>query len=481
MEVLPQRAASENDPSSETPNKASPPVDAILHVSVSADGLQAFLNMEPPTDGGAEPTLKALTDALSENHITYQVDYEKLDRLAENPVYDLDILVASGLAPVDGADGTAAFLIRTEKSALKPKTKENDIVDYHDLDIVERVAQGQTLCVITLPTEGTPGISVQGEELPQKKGNPVPSYLGRNTELNEDGTAILSKISGQVEFDGHQINVDETFCIKENVDNSTGNISVNGNLVVQGMVLPGFILEAGGNIEIKGTVEEATIKAGGKVKLHSGITGSEVRCGGDFGCRYIESCRIFTIGDLNAESIVNSDVKCGKSIKISGSIAKIIGGSCVAGQNIEARSIGSKANVKTTLQLGTDQAVIERQQELLTRITDLEAQNNKLDPLINILGQLEANNRLTPDKKQALDNARYTYETNTRELEAANYEVEEIAQSIKAKGFGRILCSDTIYAGTQIMIGDACLSITDALKNVSLYYKDGEVCIGTTH
>jgi uncharacterized protein (DUF342 family) len=179
MEVLPQRAASENDPSSETPNKASPPVDAILHVSVSADGLQAFLNMEPPTDGGAEPTLKALTDALSENHITYQVDYEKLDRLAENPVYDLDILVASGLAPVDGADGTAAFLIRTEKSALKPKTKENDIVDYHDLDIVERVAQGQTLCVITLPTEGTPGISVQGEELPQKKGNPVPSYLGR--------------------------------------------------------------------------------------------------------------------------------------------------------------------------------------------------------------------------------------------------------------------------------------------------------------
>ncbi|MGE4276110.1 MAG: DUF342 domain-containing protein [Lawsonibacter sp.] len=477
MEVLPQ-SDDGNKRSSELEQKDSLPIDAMIHSSISNDGLKAFLNIEPPVDGGAGPTLEAITAELTMKNITYQVDDEKLNDLVANPVYHLDVLVSSGLKPVDGVDGTATFLIRTKKSAFKPKTDENGNVDYHDLDMVESVARGQTLCTITLPTEGTPGISVQGRELPQRKGKPVPSYLGRNTELNEDGTAILSKIDGQVEFNGQQINVEETFYVKGNVDISTGNLQVNGNLVIRGMVLPGFALKAAGNIEVEGTVADATIKAGGDVKLHSGITGGKVHCGGDFACKYIENSQIFAVRDINAESIVNSDVKCGKSIVISGAIAKIIGGSCIAGENIEAHCIGSRANIKTKLELGTDPAVIERQQKLLAHISEMESQNNKLNPLIAILQQLEANNRLTPEKKQALENVQYTYETNMQLLEVEKNELEEIAQSIKAKGFGQILCSETIYAGTQITIGDASLTITDALNHVSLYYKDGEICVG---
>ena len=335
------------------------------------------------------------------------------------------------------------------------------------------------MCRISHPTEGTPGISVQAKELPQKKGKPVPSYLGRNTELNEDGTEILSKIDGQVEFNGQQIHVEETFCVKGNVDNSTGNLKVNGNLIIRGMVLPGFVLEAAGKIEVEGTVVNATIKAGSNVKLHSGITGGVVRCGGDLACKYIENSQIFAVRNIHAESIVNSDVKCGKSVIVSGQIAKIMGGSCIAGENIEAGCIGSRANIKTKLELGTDPAVIERQQKLLAHISEMETQNHKLSPLLGLLQQLEISNRLTPEKIVALENARYTYETNLQMLELEKRELEEIAQSMKAKGFGRILCSKTIYVGVQIIIGDAHLSITDALNHVSLHYKDGEICVGT--
>ncbi len=478
MEVLPRCHDGENDISSEMEHKDPVPVDAIIHVSVSDDELKAFLKLEPPVDGGAGPTLEAIAVELTRRNVTYQVDYEKLDMLVANPVYHVDVLVSSGLPPVDGVDGAATFLIRTEKSAFQPKTNEKGHVDYHDLDLVENVVRGQTLCKITLPTEGTPGMSVRGRELPQKKGKPVPSYLGRNTELNEDGTAILSKIDGQAEFHGKQVHVEETFYVKGNVDNSTGNLQVNGNLVVRGMVLPGFVLEAAGKIEVEGTVVNATIKAGSDVKLYSGITGGEVRCGGDFTCKYVENSRVFVVRNMSAESIVNSDVKCGKSIIISGPIAKIMGGSCIAGENIQAGCIGSRANLKTKLELGTDPTVIERQQKLLAHVSDMEAQNNKLNPLIALLQQLEANNRLTPEKEKAFENARYTYETNVRLLELEKDELEEIARSIQAKGFGRILCSGTIYAGTQITIGSACQTVTDALNHVSLYYKDGEICVG---
>ncbi|MEA4932857.1 MAG: FapA family protein [Lawsonibacter sp.] len=480
MEGSPQNGDGKNDISSELEHKESLPVDAIIQGSISNDGLKAFLKMEPPANGGAGPTLEAITDELAKKNITYQVDYKKLNILVANPIYHLGIPISSGLAPVDGVDGTATFLIRTQKSGVQLKTDEKGNVDYRDLDMVENVKRGQTLCQIVLPTEGTPGISVQGKELPQKKGKPVPSYLGRNTELNEDGTAILSKIDGQAEFNGQQINVEETFYVKGNVDNSTGNLQVNGNLSIRGMVLPGFVLEAVGKIEVEGTVVNATIKAGSDVKLHSGITGGMVHCGGDLACKYIENSQIFTVRNINAESIVNSDVKCGKSIIVSGQIAKIMGGSCIAGENIEAGCIGSWANIKTKLELGTDPTVIERQQKLLAHISDMETQNHKLNPLIAILQQLETNNRLTPEKNKALENARYTYETNVRSLELEKNELEEMAQSIKAKGFGQILCSKTIYVGAQIIIGDAYLNITDALNHVSLYYKDGEICVGTT-
>ena len=478
MNVFAKRSGNKSNTLSETAYEVPHAVDAIIHISIADNGLRAYLNMEPPRNGGAAPAMDELKAALSEHNISFHVDFEKLKSLEANPIYNQDIIIANGLAPVDGVDGTATFRIRTVKSGLRPKSNENGTVDYHDLDIVENVKEGQILCTITLPTEGTPGITVQGKALPQRKGRPIPSYLGRNTEFNEDGTAILSKIDGQVEFNGNKINVDETFYVKENVDNSTGNIHVTGNLVIPGIVLPGFTVEAGGNIEIRGTVENSTIKAGGNIKLKSGITGGELYCGGDLWCRFIENSNILVKGDINTQSIINSTVKCGKNIKVSGMIAKIIGGSCVAGQNIEAHTIGSAANVMTRLELGTDQTVIERQQELSTQTAELEAQINKLNPLIVILRQLEASNRLTPEKRQAFDNVNYSYDNSTKLLEEAKRELKEIVQSIKVKGFGRIICAGTIYPGTKVVIGEASLVITDPLNNAALYYNKGDIGIG---
>jgi len=328
-------------------------VDAVVHVSIVNGGLEAYINIEPPRYGGAAPTLEVLEESLSSCGVTHNIDVEKLKELAKEPVYNRDILVARGVPPVDGDDGTVTFHIRTEKD-LKPKEREDGTVDFLDLDLVENVSRGQVLCTITPPTEGTPGISVRGEVLPQKKGRPAPSFVGKNTELNEDGTTIISKIDGQVDFDGRKINVSETFTVSGDVDTSTGNVKVAGNLVVRGMVLPGFEIEAGGNIDVMGVVEGSTIRAGGNITLKSGITGSKIYCNGDLKSRFIENCTVFVKGDITAEYILNSNIKCGKNIKVIGSIAKIIGGSCMAGQDIVARTIGSVANVKTSLELGTD-------------------------------------------------------------------------------------------------------------------------------
>jgi uncharacterized protein (DUF342 family) len=174
MHVNPESTNLEHDAPPEVTAEVPTPVDAIIHISIAEKGLRAYLKIEPPMNGGAVPTLDTLNAALSANNITYNVDYDKLKSLAESPIYDESILIATGLAPVNGENGSVSFLIKTERNEFSPKSRADGTVDYHELDIVENVSVGQPLCTITFPTEGTPGVSVKGQEIPQKKGRAAP-------------------------------------------------------------------------------------------------------------------------------------------------------------------------------------------------------------------------------------------------------------------------------------------------------------------
>lgn len=454
-----------------------PPVDAEVRVTVSPDGLKAVLSVSPPENGGAAPGPDAFRAALSEGRVVFGLDEERLLELAGHPVYGRAAVVAKGLPPANGKDGSFELRIRTDRE-LRPREREDGTVDYHDLGIVENVRKGQVLCTIAHPTEGTPGRTVTGETIPPVRGRAVPSMTGRNTSLSPDGTSILSCVDGQVEYDGKKISVSETLYIQENVDNSTGDIKAAGNVVVKGTVLPGFTVEADGNVEIWGTVESACVKAGGNVSLKSGITGSTLSCGGDLTSRFIENSDIFVRGEVKSEYVMGSSVRCGRSLRVVGFIAKIVGGLCMAGQDIEAREIGSSSGVKTGLELGTDPSFIDRQRELERQIPELEKQRKSLKSLISLFEQYEKAGRLTPEKKEMLDNALFSYKTNEKLTDEKNRELSGIREAIEAKGFGRVVCTGTIYPGTRVSIGGESMRITDALSNTSVYFSEGAVRLG---
>ena len=393
-------------------------VDAIIRVSIVNFGIEACVEIEPPIGAGAPVTVNSLESALSTSGVTYNIDNEKLKELAETPVYNAKVVVARGVPPVNGVDGTITFKFNTEKNNA-PKEDENGNVDYHDLGIIETAHKGQVLAVITPPTEGSSGMSVKGKQMLQLKGKPVPSHLGKNSVLSEDGLSIISTIEGQIEFVGKKINVHETYIVKENVDSSTGNLKVAGNIIVYGMVMPGFVIEAANNIQVNGTVESATVIAGGNIKLSSGITGSELRCNGDLKSRFIENCTVFVKGEIKADYMLNSIVNCGKSIKAEGSISKIIGGRYLCGQSITANTIGSASNVKTRLELGADPISIERQQILLVQIPQLEKQIDSIKPLYDLLNELNRSNRLTPEKAELLASTSKQYISNVSLLRSS--------------------------------------------------------------
>lgn len=470
--------AGNNENSQAVPSAQAPAVPALINVIVGEGGLLAYLRITPPSGGGEGPTLAKLRDALSKNHITVNIDLELLNSLAENPVYDQEIVIAQGIAPVNGADGTATLLVDMENKG-RPKMMDDDRVDYYDLGLIRNVAAGELLCAITPPTAGTPGQSVRGEVLRPKTGKPAPITPGPNTEMNADGTAIVSKISGQYEFDGKRVSVTETYTIHSDVDTSTGNITVKGNLVIRGKVNSGFTIEAGGYVNVVGVVDAATITAGKDINLQSGANGSTITCQGNFRSRFLENCNVFVHGDIHTDYILNSNVRCKKNLKAEGVMSKILGGSIIVSQKVECRTIGSAAGIKTKLEIGIDPELIERQRFLTDQIPEIEKQMKSLEPLLKLLKQLEMTRRLDDEKKIALEKASFTYETHQRMLEEARKELKDITEAMLHRNFGKILCTGITYPGTVITIGSASYTVTGNLMNTSFYYSNGEVTLGS--
>lgn len=452
-------------------------IDAKIEVFVSEDKLMASVYIDPPQNGGAKPNLKSLNEALAAKNVTYGLDNKILFNICRYDQYNENVLVAQGLEPIAGIDGFYNLHFNANRE-LKPVEKEDGSMDFYNLGMVENVKKGQLLCTITNPVEGKDGITVTNVKIPYTKGKPVPMLLGKNTEVDENETSIYAAIDGQVEFINGKINVNETVYIKGNIDPSTGNIKVSGNVVISGSVLHGFVVEATGNIQIQGTVSSAKLIAGGSIILQSGVMGGDINCEGDLNSRFIENSNVFVKGDIKADYIMNSDIKCGKSIHATSSFSRIVGGKYVAGKNIVTRTVGSRAGVHTYLEIGTDSYVIERQQQLLKELPMLENKVKSLNNLIDLLRQFEASNRLTPEKKQMLDEGLYSYEEINNSYEAGKKELEQISELIKNKGYGRITCTDTIHHGSVVRIGEFQITIREDMKWKSFYHTDEGIHTG---
>ncbi|MGI5936303.1 MAG: flagellar assembly protein A, partial [Oscillospiraceae bacterium] len=82
-------------------------VDSVIRVRIIENGLQACLYIEPPIKNGAGPTVDSMMAALSNAGVTYNIDMEKLKELEAKPVFYKDVVVATGIPPVNGEDGKA--------------------------------------------------------------------------------------------------------------------------------------------------------------------------------------------------------------------------------------------------------------------------------------------------------------------------------------------------------------------------------------
>lgn len=433
-------------------NLEEKPIDAIIKPFISKDGLEASIYITPPENEGEDCNFILLRKILSENNIKYGTKTNTLLNISNNPKYNEEIIIAKGTPPIHGLDGTFDIKFKIEKD-LKPKEQEDGSVDFYNLENIVNVEEGQLLCTITPPTEGKAGKTVTGKTINPVPGKPVPQLLGKNTILSEDGKRILAKIEGQVSYLNGRITVNETFTIQGDVDKTTGHIKVVGNVIVYGAVRSGFKVEATGNIQISASLGSVKLVAGEDIILHGGIIGGNITCEGDLHSKFIENCEVMVKGDVKTTYIMNSNILCGQNIETINPVSKIVGGKCLAGEDIKAKTIGSPANVKTHLKISSDPKLIQKKQDLEKEISNYEKQIKSLKSLINLLKKLKEADKLNASKEQSLQDAIFSHNRISELTEDTNLKLEEINNEIKSRKLGKVVCSGVLYPGTTIQIG----------------------------
>lgn len=466
---------------------------ALIEVSVSDDKKQAFIKLEKQEEGNTVFTREALLAALAENQISHGIIESAVEKLAQRPIYKIRIKVAEATEPIDGNDGVVNLLVKKDAD-YKPEYSEDETIDYKNLDYFQMVKKGQVLCEIIKETQGIEGKDIYGQPIPAHKGRKPLVPAGKNTTLTTDESKLLADCDGIIKFI-NTINIDEMMHIRKNIDFSTGNINFPGDVTIDGDVSSGFSVKAGGNLIIKGVVEDAKIEAAGNVVIAKGIYGGssgDVIVGQDLRCNYIENAVLHVGGDITVDYIIDGKITCNGNIYLSGSKELVVGGEIQLLGELVARDIGNDREYPTVIRiLGEkiiDQDEIDRlrikAEETKLKLADSSEKEAQVTALLlaqekkDILSRKHdspAMEQIATLKKQ-IDRQVLTLKKEISEIENAITYVEKKAS---ISYYGSVSAKRKLYRGTRIYFGEMPFSFEfDSLEHCKIYWDNDNIING---
>jgi len=454
------------------------PEEAVIEIS--SDRMEAFITFKEPVNEGGKLDEAGIIRELEEAGLA-NYNMEVVRNLAVHKVYDRKYAIATGTAPANGTDGYLQYHFNNENLRPKPKILEDGSVDFRQLGLLRLCERGDVLVTSVPPRDGSDGLDVTGNVMPFTAGRaPQPLPQGKNTSVSEDGLHLLADVSGQLVIQQGKIHISPCLEIKGNVDNSTGNIDFNGQVVISGNVLTGFTVKAQGNIEIHGVCEGAVLETSADIVIGRGAQGMEkaqLIAKGNVTAKFIEGCNVSADGNITADSILNSTINCGGDVILSGKRGLLTGGKLIAGNKLVAKTIGSPMGTTTVIEVGNKPTAILGVKELTVEYEKLRKEFEKVDQAVNLLTVQQKRGTLTDEKKQLLMkmlNAKMTYREKLNKLQL---QIDELNQSITSNA-GTVSASNVIQPGVKVTIGNSNLTVRDKMSRCTLRNNGDKVALG---
>lgn len=460
----------------------NPEYDGKMSLEVSEDEMKVYLTLIPPRRNGRIVEFDDVMAELEKRGIVYGIKEDIIKEAIEEDKFNQPILIAEGKPPKDGEDAKIDYKFKVDKE-IRLEEDEKGRVDFRELDLIENVVVGQVLAVKIPATRGEPGTTVTGRELPAKDGKDVQLQPGKNVKISDDGMQLLAEINGQVVYNRGRVSVEPVYEVKGDVSLDTGNIVFLGTVIVRGNVEDGFSVKAAGNIDIRGNVGKAQLEAEGDIIIKQGLLGkdeAEIVAGNDIVAKFIERAKKVEAGRdvIVSEGIMHSYVDAGKRIICNGRRAMIVGGRVRAGEEVNAKTIGSPSFTETTVEVGLDP---KSRQQLIELQEELRESKEKIHELTMNINTLQSQKRssggkLPPEREEMLLNMMQEKETLTSRIAEIEEQVSEIkAYLASLEEKGKIAVQNVVYPRVKITVKDANLEVRDEFKYVTFVQEAGNI------
>ncbi|MGE5422439.1 MAG: DUF342 domain-containing protein [Ignavibacteriales bacterium] len=462
------------------------PVDGQVQVFISTNEMEASITVYGPKDGGNPVTLEQALEILK---LTSVIEGIHNDRVAESIMehnWGRRFVVAEGEYAVDGEDAHLEYKIELPDQQAKPIEMEDGRVDYKNIDLFVNVSRGQLLVAKTPARLGSAGITVTGKPALPKIGKNILLPRGKNTVADESQIYLYAACDGHVSVSDGKLVVNPVLDISGDVDFSVGNIDFSGNVFVRGNITSGFIVKAGGDIEVRGIIEGANVWAGGNIIVKSGIAGNHkgmVHADNNVYARFIENAKVEAGNSvLINDAIVQSNVTAVKAVKVEGKKGTIVGGIVQAGDEVVAKYIGSNLSPHTIVEVGVNPMLREENKTISQAYLAKKKVFDQVSQYLQTFQKSAVSLDNLPDRKKAeivksLQDFRVLKEEMVQ-LTARKQEIEEEMQRMRK---GHVKAVEVVYPGVQITIGQAVYTVNDPFKSAMFVLEDGEVKVGSAY
>ncbi|QSX07180.1 DUF342 domain-containing protein [Sedimentibacter sp. zth1] len=455
----------------------------ILDIVVSVNKLKAYLRVRL-LDKSVEINHEEILQKLKELDIVYGINENDIKEFCEKKEYFKELIVAEGLIPINEKNAYLKYNFDIDNNIQFTEKKDGSI-DFKNINAIKSVEKDGLLCT-KIPIElGKNGFDIFGKEVPHNKARDVGLPTGKNTYVSEDGLKLYANVSGCIYKKANSVDVDNVYTVKC-VDHRTGNIDFLGSVLIKEDVKAGFTVKAKNNITVKGMVEGATLEAGGDITISNGMNGRDVgkiSAGGNITSKYLENSIVCADKNIYSCAIINCNVNARQSIILKGARATIIGGECIAGEIIQAKTIGTKNNIQTKIVIdlnkyfNAENLKSKNKQSSIKIEKEIKKQEDSLKQLEEKIKMLLPYIKKSPENEKIYKYAILKKVEQNKDIGLLKAKLLEQKEENKKISDHKILCSGIIYANTRISIGWLKYVVREDLSYSKLYNDGSDIQI----
>ncbi len=453
-----------------------------ISLEISGDELKAFITlcvMEGELFGDRKVSLiKEIIRLLNQRGVVFGI---KNDALLNGLCNNKQILIAEGIPPQNGID---SILKMYELKDPKPEVKEDGNVDHYELNLINKVSDGDWLGERTDPTPGFTGKTVKGHDIPALPGKNYPLMYDKNSvkEIYNSGiTTLVSLRNGAVYYEGDRICVSNHLEIENNVDFKTGNIDFDGFLTIKGSIEDNFSVIADKDIEILGEYGAGSVKEiisrKGNVFIRGGIAGKSkavIKSSKNIYTKFVSDATIECDQSVHIGFYcLNSNITA-KEVILDSPKGQIIGGNIQAEIKVISSIIGTPGEKKTVISVkGFNRKYMKQNlEELMNSIENLK---NNLTKCKQEMSIYTFTSKLTPEQSIRFDHLKDKFFELKDQLKESEDQKKTLANYLRTHGEGEIVVLKKAYPATVLEIKKLIQEIDKIVISTSFYYQDGEI------